>query len=289
MEHVHEPDGVAEQTDRRRLLGAMGINATIVLLEAAGWWRTGSLALIADAGHNLTDVGALVLAYVATALAHRAPTSERSFGHFRYEIIAALVNGIVLVIVSIGLLVGAVERLANPPAVSGYVVLPIAVLALLGNAASAALLVERRSNLNIRAAFVHLASDALSAVSVIVAGMLIILGVRLADPVATIVIAFLIIASGWGILREAVEILLQSVPEGIEMAEVREALVSLPRVRDVHDLHIWSLAPGRYVATLHVVVDRATLPEADAVIDNVAGALEEKFGIHHTTVQIESG
>jgi cobalt-zinc-cadmium efflux system protein len=275
--------------DRRRLVAAAAINGALVLAEVAGWAFTGSLALLADAAHNLTDVGAIALAYFAMAMSLLPRTSRRSFGYHRWEILAALANGIVLVVVSIGLFVGAALRLAHPPAVSAAPVVGIALLALAGNLTSALLLLPRRENLNVRAAFVHLAADALSAVGVIVAGLLLLAGFPVADPVATIVIGALIVLSGWGILREAIDVLLEATPATIEPDAVRDVVASLSAVRDVHDVHVWALAPGRYVATLHVVVPRESLVQCDALIDSVGRELRARFGIQHTTVQVETG
>lgn len=285
-EHAHAAD--FGRDTRRRLAIAIVINLIIVVGESIGGWLTGSVALLADAGHNLTDVGALVLALLATMLASMAPNAKRSFGYYRLEILAAFLNGLVLVAVSIFIVVESIGRLRAPPAVPGFTVLAIATIALAGNLLSAGVLLPGRDSLNVRAAFTHLLADALSSVGVIVAGALVFTGTPIADPVAGLLIAVLIVVSGYGIVREAIDVLLQATPRGLDPAKVRAEVEAMAEVRSVHDLHIWSLTSGRHVATLHVVVDPADLRRCDDIVTRVSERLHDRFAIEHTTVQLET-
>lgn len=286
--HDYAEEGGSGADTRRRLGLAIIINVVIVVGEAAGGWLTGSLALLADAGHNLTDVGALALAWVATMLGSMPASSKRTFGWYRLEILAAFVNGLLLVGVSLFILVGAIQRLRAPPDVPGFPVLAIAAIALFGNLLSAWILLPGRNSLNVRAAFTHLVADALSSVGVIVAAVLMLFGTPIADPVAGILIALLIVLSGYGIVREAIDVLLQAVPRGMDPETIRKEVESLADVRSVHDLHIWSLTSGRHVATLHVVVDPTCLGRCDDIVTRVSERLHARFAIEHVTVQVET-
>jgi cobalt-zinc-cadmium efflux system protein len=258
-----------------------------MLAEAIGGWLTGSLALLADAGHMLSDVAALGLSLFALRMARRPPTSRRTFGYHRMEILAALVNGAALVAISAFILVEAVQRLRQPVEVEGPLLLGIAAGGLLVNVASLFLLHEGRSeSLNLRGAWLHVLTDALGSVQAIAAGALIwAFGWNWADPVASILISLLVTYSSWSLLKEATSVLLESAPNHIDVDEVRDAMSCIPGVCAIHDLHVWTITSGYDAVSAHVVVDETR--EGGLVLGDVRTTLHDRFGVHHITIQIE--
>jgi cobalt-zinc-cadmium efflux system protein len=271
----------------RRLLWTLGLAAVYMLAEAIGGWLAGSLALLADAGHMLSDVAALGLSLFAIRIARRPPTPTRTWGYHRTEILAALVNGATLVAISIYIVVEACRRLAAPPEVNAPAMMAIAAGGLLFNLAGMQLLAGgREGNLNVRGAWLHVATDALGSLQTIVAGGLIWwLGWRWADPAASILIAALVIYSSWSLLRDSVTVLMEGVPRHLDVVEVREALVGVPGVVGVHDLHVWTITSGREALSAHLVVGEAS-PRAQT-LEQVRETLAGRFGIRHVTVQLE--
>ncbi len=258
-----------------------------MLAEAVGGYLTGSLALLADAGHMLSDVAALGLSVFAIRIARRPPTPTRTYGHHRTEILAALANGATLVAISLYILIEAARRLGHPPAIDAPVMMAVAGGGLIFNLVSLVLLHGGRGeNLNVRGAWLHVASDALGSAQTIVAGALVwAFGWRWADPVASIVIALLVIYSSWSLLREAVGVLMEGVPAHVDVGEVREALAGVPGVLGVHDLHVWTITSGRDALSAHLVMEEGSPP--DSILCSVRDAMHDRFGIHHVTVQIE--
>lgn len=275
-------------TTQGRLLAAIAVNAVILIAEAIGGWITGSLALLSDAGHNLTDVGALVLAFFAARFASLPATDRRTFGYYRLEILSALANGVILVLVSLAILYEGFRRLSAPPDIPGTLVLIIAVIGLGGNLMGAAILMRDRDQLNVHGAFLHLIADSISSVGVIIAALVVIYtGNPIADVVASVLIAVIIILSSYNLIRETIDILLQAMPRGMEMEALQTCVGDIPDVLSCHDLHVWSLTSGHHVATLHVVVPREKLPESERIIHDVTRRFHDQFGISHTTVQVE--
>ena len=280
--------------NRRDLTVALAITAGYCLVELIGGWVTNSLALLSDAGHMFADVGALSVSIFALHLAQRPPTASKTFGYHRVEILAAFVNGLVLWLI-VGLIVReAYQRFFDPPAVRGAGMIAIAVVGLGVNLVS--LWVLRRSqstNLNLRAAFVHVLGDAFGSVGAVIAGAAILLrGWTLADPLVSIGIALLILISSWDIVRESVDILMQGTPREMRLADIEACLRAIPCVCEVHDLHVWTLTSGRYLLSVHLVVandDTARPDGARQVIDTAQTQLRERFGIGHTTVQVDAG
>jgi len=252
-----------------------------------GGWLTGSLALLADAGHMLSDVAALGLSVFAIRIARRPPTPTRTYGHHRTEILAALVNGAMLVAISIFVLIEACRRLAAPPEVNAPVMMAVAGGGLLFNIVGMQLLAAgREENLNVRGAWLHVATDALGSLQTIVAGGLIWwLGWRWADPAASIVIALLVIWSSWSLLRDAVAVLMEGAPRHLDVVQVREALTCVPGVVGVHDLHVWTITSGRDALSAHLVVGESS--QRGKTLEQVRGTLADRFGIKHVTVQLE--
>ncbi len=259
-----------------------------MVAEAVGGWLTGSLALLADAGHMLSDAAALGLSVFAMSMARRPRTSKKTYGYHRIEILAALANGAALVAISILVLIEAVRRLGQPLAVDAPGMMGIAVGGLLVNLAALAILhAGRDENLNMRGAWLHVLTDALGSVQAIAAGALIWgFGWQWADPVASVLISLLVIYSAWSLLKEATRVLMEGAPAHIDVNEVHNALADLPGVLEVHDLHVWTITSGMESISAHVVVeDRRFDCE---VLGEIRATLHERFGIDHITVQMET-
>lgn len=287
--HSHRHDhAAAAGRNRRRLALVLGLAAAYMLAEAVGGWLTGSLALLADAGHMLSDVGALGLSLFAMAMARRPPTSRRTYGYYRLEILAALANGATLVAISLFVFAEAFQRFRQPPEVDAPVMMAIAAGGLLVNLAGLWLLREGRDeSLNVRGAWLHVLTDALGSVQAIAAGVLIwAFGWGWADPAASVLIALLVIYSAWSLLKEATGVLMESAPAHIDVDAVRDAMIGVPGVLDVHDLHVWTITSGMESLSAHVVVNEACY-DCD-VLTAIRTTLHERFGIHHMTVQMET-
>jgi cobalt-zinc-cadmium efflux system protein len=275
------------ERNRRDLTLTLAVTATYCVVELAGGIVTNSLALLSDAGHMFADVAALGLSLFAIRLAQLPPTSSKTFGYHRVEILAALVNALVLWVI-VGLIVfEAYHRLRNPPLVHSAGMLAIAVVGLGINLFSMRVLHQSQTeSLNVRAAFLHVFGDALGSAAVIVAGLAIwVADWQMADPLASAGIGLLILYSSWGIIRDAVDILMQSTPRDMRLEDVEECLRSIRGVQQVHDLHIWTLTSGKYQLSAHLVVGDGC--DARAVIDAAQMQLLQRFGIGHTTVQVD--
>ncbi len=285
-EHSHGP-GAYRGTDRRALLIAAGLTTTFMVVEAVGGLVTGSLALLADAGHMLSDSFSLFLALGAVMLAARPATSKRTFGYERAEILAALVNGILLVLVSVWVTVEAIQRLDESVEILGGEMMVIAVAGLAINLISARVLYTAGGeSLNVKAALRHVIADIAGSVGVIIAaGVIVLTGWEPVDAIVSILISLLIAASAWSVLRESVEVLLESTPEGMDAEEIGMAMASLPVVEEVHDLHVWQITSGFPMLSAHVLVG----PEADChgARRDLETMLHVRFEIDHTTLQVE--
>ncbi|MGB5810517.1 MAG: cation diffusion facilitator family transporter [Polyangiales bacterium] len=290
MGHGHTHAASAEQgaANRKRLGIALVLTAIYMVAEVVGGYVSNSLALLADAGHMLSDVAALGLSLAAVSWSQRPATRERTYGFHRAEIVAALINGAALLVVAVLIAVEAWERMSKPEDVDATLMIAIAAGGLAINLINLRILsAGRNENLNVKGAWLHVMADTLGSIGAIMAGAAIMFfGWEWADPVASLLITALVVFSAWGLLRETLDVLMQSVPKHIAIEDVIEMLEGLPGVQDVHDLHIWSLTSGRHVCTTHLVVDQAA--HAQAVIKAAREALSERFDIHHTTVQIES-
>ena len=280
--HAHGPSA------QRRLGWALGLAATYMLAEFLGGLWTGSLALLADAGHMLSDVFALSLSLVAIRLAQRPSTPQQTFGHHRTEILAALVHGVLLVGVAGFVVSEALERLGHPQPILGGPMLAIAAGGLAVNLAALVILGEaRRESLNVRGAWLHVLSDALGSIGAMLAGAAIWgFGWYWADPMASLVIALLVVYSAWMLLREALGVLMEWAPPHIDVREVERAILALPRVLGVHDLHVWTIASGRVSLSGHVMAE--SRDDHVKLLQEVSDMLHQRFGIHHSTIQIET-
>lgn len=288
--HSHGPGGLVDH--RGRLAAVLAITVTVLVVEVVGAVVSGSLALLADAGHMLTDVAGLTLAFVAAVLARRPATDARTWGYRRAEVLAAAAQAAVLLAVGGFVLVEGVRRLFEPPEVTSGVMLVFGVVGLVGNVVGIAILAGGRgSNLNMRAAFLEVVNDALGSVAVIVAAILIAtVGWARADAVASLVIGALIIPRTLRLLRDAVNVLLESTPPGLDLTRVRERMMRHPHVLDVHDLHASQVATGLPVLTAHVVVDDSCFLDGHLgpMLDELQGCLDADFDIEHSTIQFES-
>ncbi len=290
--HPHGGHDHGDHPGREALQGR-GLTITLVLVagymvaEGVGGWLTNSLALLADAGHMLSDVAALGLSLFAIRLARQPATRRRSYGYYRAEILAALANGTVLVALSIFIFVEAINRFVQPSQVMGSAMLWIAVGGLVINIVGLWLLHGgREQSLNIHGAWLHVLGDALGSIGTIVAAIFIwTLGWYWTDPVASILIGMLIIWSSWSLLKEAVSVLMESAPRGIDPDTVHAAVLQLEGVRAAHDLHIWSITSGIYSLSIHVTV--AERADYDMVLADIRAMLHKRFGIDHITVQCE--
>jgi len=273
---------------RRALLWALGLTGGFFLIEVAGALWTGSLALLADAGHMLTDAGGLGLALFATWFAARPPTPEKTYGYYRVEILAAVVNALVLLAISLLILYEAYRRFLSPPAVLGAPMLVVAVAGLGVNLAGMWLLrAGAGESLNLKGAYLELLSDALGSLGVILAAVIVLTtGWHLVDPLIGAGIGVFIIPRTWGLLRQAVNILLEGTPPHVDLAEVERMMARVPGVRQVHDLHVWALTSGKYAMSGHVQVE--DLAAGDRILQELHTLLHERFGIEHTTIQLES-
>lgn len=267
----------------------LGIVILVMIAEIVGGFVSNSLSLLSDAGHMLTDVLAIVLSLAAMSLARRPATTRRTFGFYRAEIMAALANGIILVLVSLYIFYEAYQRFNNPPDVNSPVMLIVAVIGLVANLAG--MLVLRRSSegsLNVKAAFWHIIGDTLSSVGVIVAGVIILLtGWYIADPILAVVIGVIIIWGAFRIVKEAADVLLESVPGHVNFDEVADVIKSVPGVTDLHDVHIWTITSGIYALSAHVDIKDRMVSESAGVLAELNKVLEEHFNISHTTLQLE--
>ncbi|MGA9767432.1 MAG: cation diffusion facilitator family transporter [Blastocatellia bacterium] len=287
-EHTHEyGHSYSHASNRRRLIFVIALTVVYMMAEVVGGILTNSLALLSDAGHMLADVAALVLALLAMWFAGRPVTTRKTYGYFRMEILAALANGVALVVISLLIAYEAVHRIKSPESVKGYEMLLIAAGGLVINAISAWLLHSASDeNLNMRGAFLHILGDALGSVGAIVAGLLIWQwGWTLADPIISVLMCLLILYSSWQLIRESVNILLEGTPSHINIHAVVEAMHNVSGVIDVHDLHVWTISSGKDALSAHVTLEvgaphRTTLEELQE-------RLRKNFNIGHLTIQLE--
>ncbi|MCS6910387.1 MAG: cation diffusion facilitator family transporter [Anaerolineales bacterium] len=283
--HTHRP----AQPTVRRLTLALVITLSFVLIEALAGWYANSLALLTDAGHNLTDVMALALSWYALRLAARPAHSGKTFGYHRAGVIIALFNSAVLIALTLWIFYEAFQRLLAPPEVESGLLIAVAVMAFAVNLGTA-LLLRRGSDhdLNLRSAYLHLAGDALSTLGAILAGI----GIRLTgwqwlDPLASALIGLLILWNAWGIVHESVDVLLEGTPRGVDMEALVADLRGVAGVRGVHDLHVWSLTPQMRALSAHLLTDDISISAGAAIRRSANEMLHARYGITHTTLQLE--
>ncbi len=266
---------------------ALAINVALLLAELVGGLLTGSLAVLADAGHLLSDVGSIVLALIAARLASLPASGQRTFGYQRSEVLAALVNGLLLVAVSVGIAWAAIGRLSDPPAIDGAGVLALGALGLAGNLAATWVLARgQREDINLEGVLRHSFADALGSLGVVLAGGFVLLGGSdVVDPIVGLLIAVLVLASSWRLIKEPFEVLMEAAPADLDVDAMGAAICREDGVRSVHDLHVWTVTAGFGALAAHVVVARGC--DRDLVCRKLELVLAERFGIEHTTLQME--
>ncbi len=280
---MRERDG-----ERRGLLLALCVTTLIFVAEVVGGLLSNSLALLADAGHMLSDALALLLAYMAITFALRPATPRKTYGWHRLEILAALVNGVALVVISLFILWEAWERLFAPPEVQTGLMMVIALIGLAANALGLFFLSGHGHSLNLRGAYLHVFGDLVSSVGVVIGGAVMWLtGAFWVDPLISAMISVVIVVGAWRLLRESVDVLLEATPAGISCDEVGREICEVDGVTGIHDLHIWSLTSGMYALSCHVEVGEDRLGDIEGLLDQIRHVLGERFAIGHTTLQIE--
>ncbi|WP_349897237.1 cation diffusion facilitator family transporter [Parafrigoribacterium soli] len=290
QQHGHEH--AAGVGNRKRLGIAIGIVGAVLLIEVVGAVLSGSLSLFADAGHMLSDLTGLLVALVATLMAARPANDRSTFGHRRAEVLSAMINGVILIVVVIAIVVEAVQRLVEPHGgVQGGLMLGVAIVGAIANVA--ALLVLRdgaRESINVRAAYLEVLGDLFGSVAVAVAAVVILLtGFDLADAIASLAIAALILPRALMLLRDVLRVLGQAAPRGTDVDLIRSHVLSKQGVVSLHDVHVWSITPGSNVFSAHVVVEAAVFREGrtDEILDALCGCLAEHFDVAHSTFQLE--
>jgi cobalt-zinc-cadmium efflux system protein len=286
--HTHAHTHGRAARSRRQLSIVLVLTAVYMVAEALGGWWTGSLALLADAGHMLTDVAALCLALMAIWFGARPATQRKTFGYYRLEILAALVNGVALVLISLLIFYEAFERWATPPQVKSTAMMLVATGGLFINLTCAWMLHgDHEEDLNVRGAWLHIMGDVLGSVGTIIAGALIALfGWYVADPFVSIIIGLLIIWSSWNLIRDATNILLEGTPAHINLAAVEDAILETDGVEDVHDLHVWTITSGREALSAHVI--HAYTTRQPELLKELRTKLHDRFGVDHLTIQMET-
>ena len=292
---MHEHDGhqhggeALRSRGRRALVLALVVTGSFMVVEAVGGLLTGSLALLADAGHMVTDVAALALSLAAMWVAGRPRNPSKTYGYLRAEILAALVNGVCLVVIALIVAWQAVARFSEPPEVESGPMVLVAIAGLLANCVSGAVLLRSGGDsLNVRGALLHVAGDALGSVGAITAGLIILTtGWLQADALVSLLISGLIMFASWRILHEAVDVLLEGAPHRIDMVELERAMMAVPGVASVHDVHVWTVTSGFVAMSGHAEMDGAR--DEHAVLDDLTEMLTHRFHISHVTIQPETG
>ncbi|MEK4577860.1 MULTISPECIES: cation diffusion facilitator family transporter [Bacillus] len=285
MGHSHDHD---HSKNKKALLIAFLLTTSFMIAEVIGGFVTNSLALLSDAGHMLSDAVSLALSLLAFKLGEKTATAAKTYGYKRVEMLAALCNGVVLIVISVYIFIEAIRRFKEPVEIASNGMLIIAVLGLLINIVSAWILMrggDVKGNLNLRSAFLHVLGDLLGSVGAIIAALLIkFFGWTAADAVASILVSILVIISGWRVTRDTVHILMEGAPQHIDAEEVKNTLLNITIVKEVHDLHIWSVTSDFQVLTCHLIIEGN---ETQSVLKEATDVLKGKFHVEHVTIQVE--
>jgi cobalt-zinc-cadmium efflux system protein len=287
--HGHQHDHGGSLTGQRLLLSIF-ITLAFVAGEAIAAYFSHSLALLSDAGHNFSDALALVFSWYGVWMAQKPSSAKRTFGHHRVGILAAVVNSVSLVLIALFIFWEAGVRLRHPEPVQSTPMIVVALVAVLINTLiSLWLRSSAKKDLNVRSAYMHMLGDAVSAAGVVVAGVVMATtGAYIADPLVSILIGLLILWSSWGILKESVNVLLEGIPKGLNMESVEQTICGVAGVEAVHDLHVWTVGSGIVACSCHITVEEQSVRSGQNVLRAVADALEQNFGIAHTTIQVEA-
>ncbi|MFJ5772340.1 cation diffusion facilitator family transporter [Psychrobacillus sp. NPDC093180] len=288
--HSHHHFEESREGNKKGLLIALLITTGIMFLEFFGGLFTNSLALLSDSGHMLSDASALLLSLIAIWFASRAPSPQKTFGGYRFEILAALFNGITLFIIAGFIVWEAFGRLVEPQAVASGTMMLIAAVGLFANLLSAWALMRKgdvKNNVNLRGAYLHVLGDALGSIGAIIAGIFMLLfDWFIADPIISVLVALLILRSAWGIIKHSVHILMEGTPISIDQTEVKAELEKIEGVNHVHDLHIWTITSGLDSLSCHIVIEEER--NSQHILQQAIDILKEKFHIEHATIQIET-
>lgn len=285
--HGHHGHHHGPPASERKLFWTLLLTGGFMIAEAIGGVMAGSLALLADAGHMLTDAAALLMAFTAVRAARRPATPQLSYGHHRWQVLAAFVNGLALLLLSAVIVAESLQRLLSPVPVQGAAVMLIAAIGLLVNVAAFGILSGGEQNLNVRAALAHVLGDLLGSVAALAAGALIwAFGWMAADPLLSILVALLMVRTGWSVARQSAHVLLEGAPDGLHEEAIASTLsAELPILHSVHHVHVWSLSDDKPVVTLHAVLKDHR--DHDASLRQIEAVLRQRFGITHSTIQLE--
>ncbi|OEF99597.1 zinc transporter ZitB [Vulcanibacillus modesticaldus] len=289
MGHGHNHSQHHSHTNQKLLRQAFFIITGYMFVEFIGGIITNSLALLSDAGHMLSDSVALLLSLLAFWLSIKPANSTKSYGYKRAEILASLLNGLTLILIAIGIIYEGIKRIYYPPEIYGLGMFWIAIIGLLVNIIAAFILMKGdKDNLNLKSAFLHVIGDLLGSIGAIVASLLIYLfGWKIADPIASLLVAILILVGGIRVTFSSIHILMEGVPTNIKLDNVRNAILQLPEIETIHDLHVWSITSDVSALSCHVVINKDKATENDVIINNIKKIIKENFGIKHSTIQIE--
>jgi len=287
-DHAHSHHSMAN-ANQRRLLIALAITALMTLVELAGGLMSNSLALLGDAGHMFTDTLALGLSLVALSLAKRPASQTRTYGLHRAEVLAALANGTILLLICGFIFYEAYQRFVEPPEVRGGLMLVVAAVGLLANLIGVLILRSAsRDNLNVKGAFLHMWGDTVSSAGVIVAAVIILVADwTIVDPIVSIFVGLLILRGAVGLVLESNDILLEAVPKHLDVARVSSAIKQIEGVRDVHDVHLWTITSGIYALSCHLLIEDRMVSDSGHIVEEVNEVLNQRFGIGHSTLQLE--
>lgn len=288
-DHHHHFE-ITREGNKKGLLIALVITTSIMLLEFFGGLLTNSLALLSDAGHMLSDASSLLLSLIAIWFASRPPSPKKTYGFYRVEILAALFNGVSLFIIAGFIVWEAFERFLAPPTVASGTMIIIASVGLFANLVSAWALIRKgdvKNNVNLRSAYLHVLGDALGSVGAIIAGIVMLMfSWYIADPIISVIVALLILKSAWGVILHSIHILMEGTPTTINQHEVKNELLQITGVKDIHDLHIWTITSGLDSLSCHMVIEDQI--DSQEILQHAIDKIKDKFHIEHTTIQIET-
>jgi len=289
MEHNHNHLSDKREGNKKGLIIALTITTSIMILEFFGGLFTNSLALLSDSGHMLSDASSLALSLAAIWFASRPASPNKTYGYYRFEILAALFNGVTLFLVSGFIVYEAIQRFSEPPTVSSGTMILIACIGLIANSLSAFSLLKKadvKENINMKSAYIHIIGDALGSVGAIIAGILmLVFDWYIADPIISILVALLILKSAWGVLQQSIHILMEGTPTTLDRNEILELLKGIDGVLDVHDLHIWTITSGMDSLSCHMVISENE--DEQIILQKAINLIRDKYEIVHTTIQIE--
>ena len=290
-DHHHSHGMTATGRHRKRLIAVLAITLAVVLVQLVGAALSGSLALLADAGHMLSDAAGVTIALLAAWIAGRPASDQRTYGYQRAEVLAALANALILIVISVVIFSEAIRRIGSAPEVQTGIMFFAAILGLVANLVSLVILHgAHNESLNVRGAYLEVLGDLLGSLAVVAAAVIILLtGYQAADTIASVVIALMILPRAWSLLRDVVDVLLEATPKGVEVQMIREHILSVEGVSDVHDIHIWTITSGVPVFSAHVVVEDGVLNArgADQLLDKLTTCLGSHFDTDHCTFQLE--